>query len=240
MNQNIIPKILLMFILFLFILTNVYSQSANSSKDHVRGNFLDMETARVPTPYGFLVNYNYPISYMGIDKVKRENKLLFQVDAYYECWQLGFQSNELGDFILFQPRTYGRDCFTSFYFALGNTKKIDIFSTDNLGGPIYLIGQRYLSGYNKKTNFSFIANIYGGVFTPSGHTYPVCGIELGGGTRIPISTMALFLHLQLGIKIVLPDNTVQSSNNGLDNYTFDGVIYPTFNLGISYSFNFNN
>jgi hypothetical protein len=202
-----------------------------------KSEYLNQESASSPLNYGIIANVSYPFAFIGPSDDTQKNSAYINMnfDIYYDCWQIGFHRNFMGDLIEIQPRTYGKDIYTAFYFGIGSTDVVFEEETTNLEkGTLMILGQNSITKLG--TNFISMMNIAAGVFKHKNESYFTLLSEYGIGYRIPIATTAAIIYLKVGFDLLPTTERIRRITNITTKFT---PALPV-NFGISYNINFEN
>lgn len=240
-------KIIQLICLLIIPFYNGISQDPNSDNDPFLGNNLMLESSKTPIPFGLILELDYTFNQANVYSTNPQ-LLYYGADLYLDSWQVGFQRKELGDFIQIQPRSLGRDEYTSFYLSLGSAKMIDAklaiqeYNTDfylnpsEIKGTFYNVGWKNMSGYSSTSGVTSKVDLYGGLLVTDIDHFLTLGASFDYGYRFPIMNTALFLMGGASVMYV-NYNTVTQEN--FTKKEFGGFFLAKITIDLAYSINFN-
>ncbi|MDP4219042.1 MAG: hypothetical protein Q8896_01260 [Bacteroidota bacterium] len=202
-----IPRLL---IAALFVLTCSHALAQNP-KDKYDISPEDWKTSSLPTPFGFIGSFGYPIVGGPNANMGFGDKIAFGIDAYYDAWSLGYHQTEHGAGFRISPRSISRDMASGWFFEIGSRTYSHFTSTYNsildqsVNDTSRVSATTYVFGYYaEKAVNSATVSLMGGYGVNLGYAvgvgddhFFIAEAEYDVGVRIPMAKNALSIYARI-------------------------------------------
>lgn len=201
------------FLLFTYILlTNASTLTAQSEseEDPFNIDFNLRSKSSLPTPYGIIIGgLLYPLN-----SIKTTNPIFpfnFNIHAYYDAWQIGYDIRHYGNFYSVTLRSLGRDPYYGWFIEYSHDE-IEIENSSKktiLKGSATGIGFKLSTDKFFQNDFIISTGVTFGIIDHGGEI-PYFEIYGGLGTRIPYGISGIKISGFLGFGL-LPTNNIFDS-----------------------------
>ena len=228
---------------------------AQTSQDKFAVKPEEWKSANLPTPYGFIASFGYPVFGGPNKNLGFGDRVAFGIDAYYDTWLLGYHQTEHGAGFRISPRSIGRELFSGWYIELGSrnySQNYTVTSVDNqtttavrsTSASTYVVGYTAMKAISNSST-SLMGGYAIGVGYASGtggDSFVLAEAEYDVGVRVPIEKNGLNLLLRIYAGVGLPDidSPVNSSGNSGSSSSSKPHTFFGLKLTALFGLNFDN
>jgi hypothetical protein len=216
----------------------------------------EWKSANLPTPYGFIASFGYPV-FGGPNKNSGfSDRIAFGIDGYYDTWLLGYHQTEHGAGFRISPRSIGRELYNGWYIEVGSRNYLQnytVTSIDNqnttavrkTSASTYMIGYGSMKALSNSST-SLIGGYGIGVGYASGtagDSFGMAEAEYDVGMRVPIEKKGLNFLLRIYAGLGLPDMDVPvNASSGYSGGSNDPKPHTFFGIKLTalFGLNFDN
>lgn len=187
-------KIIFAFMVF-FVLNfnNLNAQLFNNPQDPFMHSGVALDSSEAPCPYGLIGEYNF--CFQETDNNKTIGNSFYNLNIYYENFQVQFEQNLIGNALSFVHRTTGRDAYNSLKLGciIINTD-LPVYNDEYYLESKYLLllGYNFINGYSDKVTFADKFGIQGAIDPFNINDQFYFNIDYNIGLRVPINRVGVF------------------------------------------------